>query len=319
MLRSKVFILVLLLTAGQAIAGFAVPPMYFVDYKLLVSLHPKMANYDMVLERHLRSDVNFSNMDQLNAVNLQIASLSMAAHQRVETIMRDLDRVNLELSRLNERMTGQIAEFDSEKKQFQGDNTRKSQATKIAQLMAQRGEIENRVVKVWDEVLNPLYLSRAQSSQIVEATLNEIDLMLEGMSRQLGGAIIMDSDYQATQIVPAKVTAAPVVGADPLSIRLYQSLLNSDLVGDVPDVYKRDPEMAKYASAMRRDIEQSFDRNIAMQMSKSPLFGHAAGVRGRLVLAGGQNVDLTRQAVEQILKKYGIRADITNRILALIK
>lgn len=311
--------MVFFLIVGISAAVFATPAMYSVDYKLLVALHPQMANYDMVIERHLRPDVNFADMDRLNAINMQIASLSMQAYQRAEKLMQDLDRVNLDLARMDDRMLGKVVEFDTEKQQFQGDNTRRSQAQKLAQLQAQRSEIENQIVKVWDEVMNPLYLSRAQSKQIVESVLSEIDLMLEGMSRQLGGALIIDSDYQAVQLAPEKITAAPVVGADPLSIRLYQSLLNSDLVGDVPDVYKRDPELSRYASAMRKDIEDSFDRNIAMQISKSPLFGKATGVRGRMVLAGGQDFDLTRQAVENIFKKHGVRADIASRILALIK
>lgn len=319
MFRTRFLFIALILIAGQAAVCLAVPPMYFVDYKLLMALHPKMSNYDMVMERHLRSDINFADAEKLNAVNMQIASLSMLAHQRVEKLTQDMDRVNLELAKVDSGMLGRIADFDTEKGQFQGDNTRRSQSAKIAQLQAQRQEIENQIDKIWDEVMNPLYLSRSQSRQLVESVLNEIDLMLEGMSRQLGGAIIMDSDYQATQLVSEKNTAAPTVGADPLSIRLYQSLLNSNLVGDVPDVYKRDPELVPYASAMRRDIEQSFDRNISMQISKSPLLGRALGVRGRLVLVGGQNLDLTRQAVDNIFKKYGIRADIAGRILALIK
>lgn len=319
MIRTKALIITVFMVFCQIIPAMAAPAMYFVDYKLLVALHPKMGNFDMVLERHLRSDINFADMDQLNAINLQVASLSLQAHQRVETLMRDLDRVDLELAKVEEKVAGQISEFDNERGQFQGDNTRRSQQAKIAQLYEQRRQIDGKIVQVWDEVLNPLYLSRAQSKQIVESVLAEIDLILETMARQLGGAVIMDSDYQAMPIIPEKVTAAPVVGADPLSIRLYQSLLHSNLVGDVPEFYKRDPQLAQYASAMRRDIEQSFDRNIAGQISKSPLFGQVIRPRGRMVLAGGQSLDLTRQALEQVFKKYAVRADIAARILALIK
>lgn len=317
--KKLLFLVSVLMVILAAVASAAVPPMYFVDYKLLVALHPKMGNYDMVLERHLRSDINFADMERLNALNLQIASLSTSAHQRVERLMQDLDRVDLELAKIEEHMTGQITGFDNDRQQFKGDNTRRGQIAKVAQLQAQRQEIDNQIIKVWDEVMNPLYLSRAQSQQIVESVLSEIDLLLEGMSRQLGGAVIVDSDFQAMQPQPEKITAAPAVGADPLSIRLYQSLLNSNLVGDVPDIYKSKPELAQYASSMRRDIEQGFDRNIAMQISKSPLFGHAAGIHGRLVLAGGQNHDLTRQVLENVFRKYGVRADIAGRILALIK
>ena len=293
--------------------------MYSVDYKLLIALHPRMANYDMVLERHLRSDIDFANMEKVDLINEQIASLSIEANRKAEKLMQDLDRLNIAISRIDNAITGNLIEFDEERQQFQGDNTRQSQMAKKSQLEVQQREIENQIVKIWDEVLNPLYLSKAQSSQIVETALNEIDALLESFSKQLGGAIIIDSDYQAIQFAPDKMSTAPVVGATPLSIRLYQSLLNSDLLGNVPEPYRKDPELARYASGMRRDIEASFDQNIATQISKSPLFAKTTGIRGRMILAGGNNMDLTRQVIESLFKKYAVRAEIASRILSQIR
>lgn len=293
--------------------------LYTVDYKLLLALHPKMASYDMVLERHLRSDINFADMERLNAINMQVASLSIEANRRVEKLSRELDKVAIELSRIENRMTGNILEFDDEKKQFQGDNTRRSQLVKMTQLQAKQREIENQIIKIWDEVMNPLYLTRAQTKQIVDGVINEIDLLLESFSRQLGGAVILDSDYQSIQFAPQRITSSPAVGASPLSVRLYQSLLNSDLVGSVPDVYKNDPELSRYASGMRRDIEAAFDRNIATQISKSPLFSKVPELRGRLVLSGAQGLDLTRKVLEAIFQKHAVRADIASRILSQVR
>lgn len=295
------------------------PGLYTVDYKLLLALHPKMGNYDMVLERHLRSDINFADMEKLNAINLQVASMSIEANRRVEKLTRELDKIAVELSRIENRMSGNILEFDDEKKQFQGDNTRRSQMIKITQLQAKKREIDNQIVKIWDDVMNPLYLTRTQSKQIVESVINEVDLLLENFSRQLGGAIILDSDYQSVQFAPERITSSPAVGASPLSVRLYQSLLNSDLVGNVPDLYKSDPELARYASGMRRDIEAAFDRNIATQISKSPLFSKVPEIRGRLVLAGAQNLDLTKRVLEAVFQKHAVKADIAGRILSQIR
>jgi len=295
------------------------PGLYTVDYKLLLALHPKMASYDMVLERHLRSDINFADMERLNAINLQVASLSIEANRRVEKLTRELDKISIELSRIENRMSGNILEFDEEKKQFQGDNTRRSQQIKITQLQAKKRELDNQIVKIWDDVMNPLYLNRAQTRQIVDGVINEIDLLLENFSRQLGGAVILDSDYQAIQFAPERITSSPAVGAGPLSVRLYQSLLNSDLIGDVPDLYKKDPELARYASGMRRDIEAAFDRNIATQISKSPLYSKVPEIRGRLVLAGAQNLDLTRKVLEAVFQKHAVKADIASRILSQIR
>lgn len=311
-------ILSLLLTAGLN-AQTTNSGLYTVDYKLLLALHPKMASYDMVLERHLRSDLNFADMEKLNAINMQVASLSIEANRRTEKLTRDLDKIAIELSRIENRMSGNTLEFDEEKKQFDGDNTQRSQIVKITQLQAQRREIENQIVKVWDDVMNPLYLTKGQTKQIVDGVISEIDLLLENFSRQLGGAVILDSDYQSVQFAPQRITSSPAVGASPLSIRLYQSLLNSDLIGDVPDVYKSDPELSRYASSMRSDIEAAFDRNIATQISKSPLLSNVPEIRGRFVLAGAQNIDITRKVLESLFQKHAVRADIASRILSQVR
>lgn len=318
-MMKKGLLIIMFLVAATAYAQSGNSGLYTVDYKLLLALHPKMASYDMVLERHLRSDINFADMERLNAINIQVASLSIEANRRVEKLTREIDKIAIELSRIENRMIGNTLEFDNEKQQYHGDNTQRSQIIKITQLKAKQREIENQIVKIWDEVMNPLYLSRAQTKKIVDSVISEIDLLLESFSRQLGGAVILDSDYQAVQVAPKRITSSPAVGASPLSVRLYQSLLNSDLVGDVPDVYKNDPELSRYASGMRRDIEAAFDKNIATQISKSPLFSNVPDIRGRLVLAGGQELDITKKVLESIFQKHAVRADIANRILSQIR
>ncbi|MEW6708948.1 MAG: hypothetical protein AB1403_03925 [Candidatus Riflebacteria bacterium] len=310
--------IVLIWACFFSLAAFAAPPMYTVDYKLLVGLHPKMGSYDIVLERHLRSDINFSDSNRLNELNLQIASASMQANQRIEELQRDLDRLLAEKAKVENRMTG-VVEFDEELGRYDGDSSRKHQARKISEIEMDIVAVQAKIDAIWDNVMNPLYLSRQQSRKIVESVLAEIDLMLEQFSTQLGNAVIVDRDFLGSQMQADKVTSVPSVGADPLSIRLYQSLLHSDLVGDVPDAYKRDPELRKYASQMRRDIEDSFDRNISMQISKQPLYGNLPGFRGRLFLAGAQNLDITRQVLEKIFVKHAVKADIAARILAQVK
>jgi hypothetical protein len=120
-------------------------------------------------------------------------------------------------------------------------------------------------------------------------------------------------------MVPDRITSVPAVGADPLSVRLYQALLHTDLLGDVPDVYKNDPSLKQYASQMRKEISDGFDRNAAMQISKQPLYGSLSGLNGRLFLAGGKNLDITRDMLSQLFRKYSIRKDIAEKILAQIK
>lgn len=299
--------------------GIAQPQIYFVDYKLLVGLHPRMGGYDIVLERFLRSDINFADSNELNEINLRIASASMEANRKVEELQRQLDRFFSEKSRIENIMSGRKVEFNEDLGRYDGDGSRKQRNRKIAEIDRDIEGIERKIEKIWDEVMNPLYISRQQSKKVVRSVLDEIDLMLQQFSTQLGNAMIIDSNYLGQELQPQRVSGAPSVGGDPLSIRLYQSLLNSDLIGDVPEPYRRDPELRAYASRMRADIEESFDRNIAMQISKQPLYGKLPGFRGRFILAGPSNLDLTRQVLEKIFLKHGVRQDIAARILAQVK
>lgn len=298
---------------------YANPPMYTVDYKLLIGLHPKMASYDLVLERHLRPGIDFSDMNRVNEINMKIASNSIVANRKIEGLQREIDRFALEKSKIQNKMTGAMLEFNEEIGKFPGDSSRKHQARKVSTIDRDIEIAQAKIDLIWDEVMSPLYLSKTQSRKIVASTLSEIDLLLEQFSSQLGGAVIIDSDFSSVQLNPQKLTAAPSVGADPLSIRLYQSLLHSQLIGDVPEPYKKDPELRKYASRMRKDIEEGFDKNISMQISKQPLFGKILGLHGRLFLAGNKNMDITRQVLGKIFTKHAVRSDIAARILAQIK
>lgn len=312
-------VLLLLVFAGMLSSLAAMPPMYSVDYKLLVGLHPKMGSYDIVLERFLRPDINFADGNQLDQINLRIASASVEANRRVEELQRQIDRFLYEKSRIENKMTGTMLEYNEEMGQFAGDSSRKHQARKITEIDRDIATVQAKIEKIWDEVMNPLYLGRQQSKKIVESVLGEIDLMLQQFSTQLGNAVIIDSDYLGEQLQTVQFAGAPSVGADPLSIRLYQSLLQSDVAGKVPEPYLRDPELRKYASQMRRDMEDSFDRNISMQISRQPLYGKVPGLRGRFILAGPQNLDITRQVLEKIFVKHAVRPEIAARILSQVK
>ncbi|GAB4278186.1 MAG: hypothetical protein Kow0029_21390 [Candidatus Rifleibacteriota bacterium] len=309
----------LILGAFIQTVAWAVPPMYIVDYKLLLGLHPRLSNYDLVLERHLRSDIDFSDMNLVNEINKKIASNSIIANRKVEELQKQIDRLVYEKSRLENKMTGAVVEYNEGLGRYEGDSSRNHQQRKAEEIDRDIASLQSKIDQIWDDVMSPLYLSKAQSKKIVESVLSEIDLMLEQFSTQLGGAVIVDRDYIASDLHYDHITAAPCVGADPLSIRLYQSLLHSDLLGTVPEPYKRDPELRKYASTMRKDIEDGFDRNISMQISKQPLYGKLLGLRGRLFLAGAQNLDITRQVLEKIFAKYSVRSDIAARILAQVK
>ena len=182
-----------------AFSASATPPMYTVDYKLLVGLHPRMGGYDLVLERHLRSDINFADSDQLNRINMKIASSSFEANRQVEKLQRQMDRLQLEKAKIENRMTGVVVEFDKDLGKFEGDSSRKHQARKISDIDRDIAVVQAKIDLIWDKVMDPLYLSKGQSRKIVDSVLSEIDLMLEQFSTQLGNAVIIDSGHHPLQ------------------------------------------------------------------------------------------------------------------------
>lgn len=294
------------------------PAMYSVDYKLVIALHPQMGNYDMVIGRHLRNDIDFSDYNVKARVNEEIAKLTKAAQKKSDDIMQKMFELENKISQMEESYS-QPTDYMPDMKRFAGDNTRKTREKRIEGMKAELKKLNEENIKIWDDVMNPMYYTREQSNRIVTGVLNEIDLILNDISIKRGGALIIDSDYQAIQTAPTKIGSVPAIGGDPLSIRLYQSLISANVIPELPGVYKTDPELAQYASFARKDMEESFDKNISTQISKSPLFSAVPGVRGRLVLVGNTDFDLTLEVVEKIFIKHGIRNDVATRILNLIK
>jgi len=297
---------------------FSAPAMYSVDYKLIIALHPQMGNYDMVMGRHLRNDIDFSDYNVKARVNAEIAKLSIVAQKKSDVLMSKILKLENKIAQMEDSYS-KPTDYIPTTKDFAGDNTRKSRNRRIENMKSELKKLNEENIKIWDDVMNPMYYTREQSNNITNRVLNEIDLVLNDISNQKGGALIIDSDYQAIQTAPTKIGGVPAIGADPLSIKLYQSLISANVVPELPGVYKTDPELAQYASFARKDLEESFDKNVSTQISKSPLFANVPGVRGRLVLVGSSDFDLTLEVVEKIFIKHGIRNDVATRILNQIK
>ncbi|HOY66500.1 MAG TPA: hypothetical protein PLP29_06395 [Candidatus Ozemobacteraceae bacterium] len=313
-----VLVVVALTAAGVSLAGPHVAPapgMYVVNYGLLLALHPAMSNFDMVLGRHLRSDLPFQDQSAMARLTDQINALAAKARTETEQVQTEIDKLVLQKTDLENRIGQNVVEFNQERGTFTGEQTRQIQMQKLGELDRSVAALQARQNKIWDDVMNPLYLPREYSQKLLEQTLAQIDGLLGEVSRARGGAMILDSDFVRVQPRPVSIPVAHSTGADPLSIRLFQSLLQSDLVGRVPDVYLQNPELRQYGAAMKRQIEESFDRNVAAQISKSPLYDELIGARSRLFLAGSGSFDLTREVLAELYRRNQVKPDIAQRIL----
>ena len=297
----KIYLLLLLLSC--VIPSYSAPAMYSVDYKLCIALHPLMGNYDIVLGRHLRNDVNFDNFATEKAVDAKIQELSVKAEEQSSQIRSQLYKMETELATLEGK----------------ADLSNASYAKKINSLKQQIASLEAKNQQIWDDTLNPRYYTREQSNQIVANVLKEIDSIIQDFSRKLGGAIIIDSDYQAIQSIPKRITEVRSAGTSPLAVKIYQSVLNASPRIDVEKAFEHSPDLAMYRASYNRFYDEDLDKNIIAQISRSPLYGATPGISGRLVLVGSKDFDLTLQVIEKILQKHRVKQDTINRILAQIK
>ncbi len=298
----KKFYLILLFLI-YVLPSNAAPAMYSVDYKLCIALHPLMGNYDIVLGRHLRNDVNFDDFATEKAVDAKIHELSIKAEEKSSQIRSQLYKMETELATLENK----------------ADPNNTSYTKKINSLRDQIASLEAQNQQIWDDTLNPRYYTREQSNQIVANVLKEIDSIIQSLSLKLGGAIIIDSDYQAIQPITKRITDIRSAGSSPLAIKIYQSVLNAAPRIDIEKAFEHSPDLAMYRASYNRFYDEDLDKNIIAQISRSPLFRSTPGISGRLVLVGSKDFDLTTQVVEKILQKYRIKQDTINRILAQIK
>ncbi|MFZ2961272.1 MAG: hypothetical protein WA705_30725 [Candidatus Ozemobacteraceae bacterium] len=302
---------------AQSPAG-GLPGMFTVEYKLLLALHPYMSNFDIVLGRHLRSDVNYKDPTALSEINKKINALSVKAGEQTPAIQKEIDKLRLQISDIQQRSQSIIGVANAERGGFTGQNTQQIQKAKISELERQVLALEEKREAVSEATLDPLYLSRAQSRERINQALTQIDAILEAFSRQRGGAIIVDRDFVRVQIPAQHIPSVQEAGADPLTIALYQSLLEADFIGKVPPRYLSDPELRPYANKMVTQLAGSFDRGVAGQIARAPLSAKLLGIRGRLFLTGTSGTDLTREILAEIFRQNRIPNEISQRILAQI-
>lgn len=298
----KKIIFTIILSLFSITHAISAPAMYSVDYKLLICLHPLMANYDPVYGQHLRSDIDLNDLGIQQSIAQQTLKNSMKASEKQKALNEELEKLNAELEKLH------MTPADWE-------NSNNSKTQKANSLIKKIYDMQIKIEKVWDDVMNPMYLSKPQSDKITETVLNDIDNQLAILSKELGGALIIDSDYQAVQLAPKSISELRMVGGTGTSIRLYQTLLNTE-PPDILPMYKDNPANIATYKKMQED---EMNANIAAVISKSPLYGAVPGLRGRLVLISGKDFDLTTKVLERIFKLHRVKPDIANRILQQIR
>lgn len=300
-----------LLTVGSvSVAIGAIPPVYTVDYKLLFLFHPKMAEFDLTLGRHLKPGVKTFDPGSREALS------------------REMERLNVEAKKTVEAQQQLIAQWTQEQLEGGMHSNPSASASPVLLLETEKkrkAELQARIdsakriqEEALDRVFDPMYLSRDESRSIMEGVLTEIDTELERMSQVRGGALILDADFVEATPVPRRFHPSAIPCLDLVDIGLRQSLLDHDFTpGQMPVLYTQRPELQlKFAEAMQR--LKGFEDGVATTLSRYPGVAAVLGARGRLILAGGKDQDLTREVFAELYRKHQIRPEVAAKILELV-
>lgn len=302
---------VLLAVIGAATVAGAVPPVFTVDYKLLFLLHPKMAEFDLTLGRHLKPGVKVYDQATRDALAKEMETLNVEAKKAVEAQQQVIVKLSQEQVEGGLRVAP-TASQTAPMLLWEAEQARK------AELQKRIDEARRVQEEALDRVFDPMYLPRSESRAVIEAVLSEIDAELERVSEAKGGALILDADFVRAAPVPTRYHATINPSLDLVDIGLRQSLLEYNFATEkMPELYTKRPELQlKFAEAMHR--LKGFESGIATTLSRYPGVAAALGARGRLILAGGKQHDLTREILGEMYKKNRVREDVASRILDLV-
>ncbi len=179
------------------------------------------------------------------------------------------------------------------------------------------GDSRKKQEETTDSIFDPMYIPREKSRERVVQALDQIDKVLSKISGEKGGALIIDSDFVRFSSVQDNFHPTMEMGFHFQNIGLRQSLLEHDFSYDLaktPEHYAKNPETQNMYRDFMTNVN-SFDNSLSASLAKYPGVAAALGARGRLFLAGGENADLTKEALIQIYRLNKIKEEITTRIL----
>jgi hypothetical protein len=328
----------LLLVSVVARGAEPLPGMYTVNYKMLFLFHPLMADFDLQLGRHLRKDVKLEDQKVMQNVQAQMTALNKGAMKAIAELQRKIELLQVDLDNLDYRKKGlvesRLADTAGKKagarplppslKKLEAGLAVASEPWKVVQ--AAKDELQKEIdalrkaqSEAYDSVYDPMYLSRSESEARVGRAIREIDGLLENYSRQHGNAVIVDADFVTTATPPQEFRSTLENCSNYLTIGLRQKLLDFDLTlrEEIPPLYAQSSESRDmYVQAMVQP--KKLDEMVSRTVSKMPWVQAALATRGRLLLVGGDQADITVEILRGLFAAHKVKDDVAKRILELV-
>jgi len=320
-------ILFLLLVSTKPCASAPGGGWAFVDSRLLLILHPSMANFDYSTGKFFRPGVAGKKPEELqkelnaawNRIQPKLRELmsrqSRIIQGRADMLARRDETLNMMMSK---------AAVGKEKvrdyPQTIGDFEKKYNQ-ELEGFSKQLADIDNQIKTLTDEAYSPVYLTIAESNQQLERIKLEIDDLIKQTANETGTAVVIDSSFGAPALKKSdKLCVIPTQTepVDTLSSNLFHFFSNWEppAPGQIPmaDGTKVDAAthlVPRMTENKIQTLKQFLDFRLYLPQNGSTFSP------GKFFVLGG--VDLTPQVAWKIFSKYRIPQEIQNAYMYVVK
>ncbi|MBF0545078.1 MAG: hypothetical protein HQM08_11615 [Candidatus Riflebacteria bacterium] len=280
------------------------------DYSILAGFHPKMARFDFSIGRFFLPNVNLGDSKQVTGLQKLVKQKSSENAPKIETLRREKNRIIREIS--NFEVSSKTTVNSMLKEGKNPSQIQESLAKKKSELNGQLAGIDEQILNIGEAALDVIYFSREKSRTMLGEIFSEVDKVLQEISAEKGGVVIIDKSFILTANSMEKAPP-PVEGLDPDCVNLYKALMDSEY-SVAPDLLNGPPG---HKERLLKGIESRFRGTFEKSLVNIPVVRSlVSNYHGRLLLAGGEN--LTPLALSRILKNNNVNEEFTKKIVELV-
>ncbi|HNW35933.1 MAG TPA: hypothetical protein PKM25_13425, partial [Candidatus Ozemobacteraceae bacterium] len=298
-----------------------------VDTRLLLILHPRLANFDYAQGRLFRADVAQRPREQIQkelaACWEKAASVIAGISTKRSRILEQRAQI---LQRWDETMNSMYANAASGSSQLR-DHDKSMQEfdarfrAELTGCEAALERIETEKILAQESALGPIYLSSQETEREVTLAKNEISQLIAQTAQENQVAMVLDSTFGVTAVcLDSQIACIPrqSTSFDTTTTSLFQQFTNWEAIpsGQIPlaDGTKVDAATHLAPQRMKNMIDM-----MQQQLEVRPYIptGLAQFSPGNLFLYGG--VDLTAAVARKMFTQYRIPEELKNSYMLFIR
>jgi|GEM_PF-1605353 len=298
-----------------------------VDSRLLLILHPRLANFDYAQGRLYRPDLAQRPREQIQAELAACWEKALAGVAAISSKRsRILERRAQILERWDETMNSMYAHAASESLQIrdQGKSMQEFDARFRAELAScedSLAAIEAETILAQEGALAPVYLSSQDTEKEVTAAKTEITRLIAQTAQENRLTAVLDSSFAMTGVcLDPHIACIPrqTTSFDTTTASLFHQFTNWEAIppGQIPLADGTKVDAASHLAPKRM---KSMLDVLQQQLDVRPyvVSGLARFSPGNIFLYGG--VDLTAEVARKMFAQYRVPEELKNSYMLFIK